>query len=168
VDWILGLGVIAGFAFVYILVGKVVSRGIGAIEGAVTGNTRSRGLSAVRAQTNFVLPVSGPMFIDRLIELLELVEKPTFKNHLYVHAISEDRSQLVVGLGTPLQTSLQFLIDTEATESGCSGMATTVAWVESTSLVTSTDQIDRLHKFVRATVEQLGGTYLVGVSEKSL
>lgn len=164
-DFIIAIGVIAGFAFIYIIVGKLISRGVGAIEGAVTGNSRSRGLSAVRSQTNYVLPVSGPLFIDRLIELLELLEKPTFKNELFVLSISQDRSQLVIGSGTPLRTNLQFLIDTDASDSGCTGLATTVAWTESTSLVTATDQIDRLHKFVRSTVEQFGGTYSVGESQ---
>lgn len=164
-DLLLGLGVFAAFAFVYIVIQKVVSRGIGAIEGAVTGNTRSRGLTAVRAQTNFVVPAAGPVVIDRLIELLELADKPTFDKKLYVHQIADDRSQLVIGWGTPLGSVLEFVVDTDATDSGCTGMATTAKWVESTSLVTSTDQIDRLHKFVRAAVEQLGGTYLVGVSD---
>lgn len=157
-DLILGIAVLVGCYFVITGIQKGVSRGVGAIEGAVTGNTRARGMEAVHKQLDFVAPVPGQQIVSRVLELLQLPSRATIRPAMYLSGLEADGSKAVIEVGSTLATGLQFVIATSSTDTGCEGLATATKWRTSDYLVTTTDDIERLHKYVRSVVAAAGGT----------
>jgi len=155
---LIGIAGLAGFFLVIFLFRKGVSRASGAIEGAITGNTRSRGKTATSLETHFSAPIDGPTLIGKLLDALELPEQASLRAGLFLGSVSEDGSQAVINGGTRIATTMQFVVATSPAGEGCTGMATTASWTESDGLVTWTDEIERLHAYARSVAESLGGT----------
>jgi len=145
----------AGF-LVYWVIGRGVHRGAAVVTGAVTGNTRARGLAAVHLEHKFSLPVDGRNLVDRLIETLEL--GPAWRDSLMIDDLDDDRSSMAIAIGGRSPETAKFFVTTEATESGCSGSAGVVSWREVEGRITAAEQIERIHKHLRSAVSHLGGT----------
>lgn len=160
-DGILGLLLLMALGvpvyFAYRWVGRGVGRVSGAVVGAVTGNTRQRGLAAVHAQTDFVAPVPGPQIIARIQETLELGTKSA--QGLKLDGVADDGSALIITQGNPFMEHLKFIVDTNPAGQGCTGFATTANWVESDGQITTTENIERIHKHVRSAVQHFGGKF---------
>lgn len=151
---ILALGGLAGALY---LLQRGVSRGITVASGAVTGNTRKRGLAAAHLQTDFAAPVPGRDLIARIRDTLEL-GTPAAQG-LELGGISEDGSQLLIEQTKGWTNHLQFIVDTETDETGCTGRAIAAKWMESDGQITTTENIERIHKHVRSAVDHFGGTH---------
>ena len=162
---ILGLVALAIFVWLWMQFQKLVARGAGAIEGAVTGNSRKRGLEAVHVKLEFVAPIEAADLIGRLVSLLDLPREATYKPNLYLESISEDGTQIQIASGSKLGTALEYLVMAEPSEGGCKGVARVLRWKESNYLVTETHEIERLHKYVRSVAEQAGGTVIMTSSQ---
>ena len=155
----LGLLLFAAAVCVLVLVQKWLRRGVGVAWGAATGNSRARGLRAVRLQTDFTAPVTCQEFTSALLRLLDLPTSASFKHPLYIGGVSADKSQIRVHAGNPVSTQMEFVIDTNPTEGGCSGEATTLKWTESDGIIAATEQAERMHKYVRSAVTAAGGQF---------
>ncbi len=153
----LGILLLAALVGAVYLFQRVVGRGVTAVSGAITGNTRKRGLEAVHLKTEFIAPVPGNQIVDRIQETLELGQKSA--QGLKLAGVSEDGSGLLIEQGNVLVSHLQFIVDTEPTDTGCTGFATTAKWLESDGQITTTENIERIHKHVRSAVEHFSGTY---------
>jgi hypothetical protein len=156
---ILGFAALVGVVY---LLQRLLGRGAAAVEGAITGNTRKRGLAAVRLRTEFTAPVPGPQLVARVIETLELGERPV--RGLKLGQLSADGSAALIVQGNALATQLQFVLDTDPYGNGCRGFATATRWLESSGQIISTENIERIHKHVRAAVEYCGGRHSETVS----
>lgn len=136
----------------------IVGRGTAVAVGAVTGNTRRRGLAAVHLKLDFTAPVSGQHIVDRIVETLELSDKRNGSS-LKMAAIAPDRSSVLIDQAGWLGRSLvQCLVDTHPSQTGCTGVAAVARWLENEGRVEATEGIERIHKHVRSAVEQAGGT----------
>jgi hypothetical protein len=137
---------------------KGIGRGITAIDGAFSGNTRKRGLAAVHLRTNFSAPVPAKQVIDRVIETLEL-DRPNIDS-LEIGGRADDGSAIRIMSKTLLHVHLDFVLDADDTATGCTGYGATARWLESEGQITTTEKIERIHKHVRAAVEHFGGTFV--------
>lgn len=156
-EGVLGIVLLVVVATVIYGIQRALGRGASAISGAVTGNTRRRGLAATRLRTEFTAPVPGGVIIDRVQETLQLGQPSAQK--LRLDGISDDGRAMTIVQANKLYTQLEFVIQTEPTASGCTGLATATRWLESDGQIVSTENIERIHKHVQAAVEQAGGTY---------
>lgn len=156
-DTFLTVLVIAALVGGLYLAQTLAGRGFAAVSGAITGNTRKRGLAAVHLKTEFVAPVSGQQLVGRIQETLDLGQKSA--QGLKLGGVADDGSSLLIEQGNLVMTHLQFVIDTEPTEEGCEGFATAAKWLESDGQITTTENIERIHKHVRAAVDHFGGTW---------
>jgi hypothetical protein len=137
----------------------ILGRAAGALEGAVTGNTRSRGLTATKRRIEFNVPVPGAEIISRITYTLALNEPNP--HNLQAAALSDDKASLLIKQAS----RLQYRIDTEPDQSGCSGSATATQWWESRGRVTTTEVIERIHDHVRSAVRHFGGTYTESLTD---
>lgn len=161
-----GLLLLAAIVAVIYYVQKALARGVGMVAGAVTGNTRTRGLAAVHTRLDFSAPVPGPQIIERIRSTLELTPGGKFATGLKIGHLSEDGSDLIIVSGNPLMTHLQYVVSTEPATTGCQGMATVANWVEDAGLVTTTEAIERIHKHVRSAVAHCGGSVTESSTKK--
>jgi hypothetical protein len=148
---------LAALAVVYFGAPRVIGLLVGGAVGAVTGNTRQRGLAATRKVIEFSAPCTGAAIIARLQETLEL-GTPAAQG-LQLGGTDEEGTCLLVIVGSSATPMLSFVVDTEEASEGCTGRAGTASWVEEDRHVVCTEQIERLHKHVRAAVTHLGGTF---------
>jgi len=154
------LGIIGLVVIVAIVYGvqAMLGRGVGLVEGAITGNSRTRGLTAVHTKLDFNAPVEGKVIVDRLLETLDLGSQSGVSKGLKLAGISEDGGSIAIESGNKFVTHLRYVVDTDPTDAGCAGFAAVLNWVESNGNITTTDVIERLHKHVQSAVEHVGGT----------
>lgn len=154
----LGILVLVALAGGIYLVQRLVGRGVAAVEGVVTGNTRTRGMSAVHLKLDFAAPVAGPDLVERLVETLELSDK---RNQLGIRiaGIADDRSAIMIEEANWAGVAQwQYALDTDPAPAGCTGFGTVVKWMETEGRVHSTENIERIHKHVRSAVERVNGS----------
>lgn len=148
------IGMVAVVALVLVLQ-ALASRGTAALYGAMSGNTKKRGRAAVGKSIQFSVPVAPEAVIEKVVELLELRKGGVFG--LKLGALSEDGQTLMIVGGSLALNQLQFVVNTEPANGGCTGIAAVHKWSESDGHVTMTEAIERIQGQVRAAVEALGG-----------
>lgn len=148
------LGILGCIALVAVVYGirRAIARGSAVATGALTGNTRARGLAAVQSRVEFSAPVTGSEIVERVRYTLDLGQG--YVNGLKLGGMAKDGSALLI-VG---RNGLEFAIDTEPAETGCTGWATAVLWREREGRVTETESVERILKHIRAAVEHFGGT----------
>ena len=158
---ILVLGALVGALY---LLQSGVSRGITIASGAVTGNTRKRGLAALRiCRPTSLLPCPGGT------SSRESGTRLNWERRRRRDSNSGGSQKMAPSSSSNRPKGwtnhLQFIVDTETDEAGCTGRAAAGKWIESDGQITTTENIERIHKHVRSAVEQFGGTYSESSSE---
>lgn len=151
--FILFLVVVFGLRWV---VGRSVNRGTAVVAGALTGNTRTRGLAAVHLGQKVTLPVDGRQLVDKLVETLEL--GPIWKDGIRLHALEDDHSGMVIAIGSRAAETAKFVVVTEPNEAGSSGTATVSSWREVEGRIPATEAIERIQRHIVSATANLGGT----------
>jgi hypothetical protein len=152
---LLGILAIAAIVAVWYLVSRLINRGSSVLAGAVTGNTRNRGLAAVHTGLRLALPVTSDRFVDRLVETLEL--GATWRDGMKLAHLSDDKAQVVVSVGNRMSELAKYRISLEPTSDGCQGDATVVSWREVEGRIPATETVERINQHIRAVTGQLGG-----------
>lgn len=154
-DTVVVIGVLVILLVGAVVIQNVIGRGTAMLTGAVTGNTRKRGLAAVQRQLDFSVPVSGSDLVDRVLTTLGISSGTA--NHISVASRSDDGGSVDLRVGNRFADRLQFVIHTQASDGGCAGFATAVKWTESSGQILATEDLERLQAHVRSAVESLGG-----------
>lgn len=154
---VVGIVVFAGLVFAVYALQRAVGRGSAAIAGAVTGNTCTRGVAAMRLGLRFELPVSGAELVNRLVSPLD-VNQAQLTDGLKVVHVAADGSDLVLAIGGRSGKTAKFHVSTEAAGSGSRGEGTVTAWREVDGRMPAADAVERIHEHLRSAVSGLGGT----------
>ena len=135
---ILGIGGFVVLVALVMMLQRLLGRGAAMVSGAVTGNTRKRGLAAVHQQLDFSVPLDGKVVVDRVLTTLG--------------------GSVEICVGNRFSDRLTFLIETHAVGEGCAGFSTVAKWTESSGQIIATDEAERLQAHVRSAINALGGT----------
>ena len=153
---ILGIGGFVVMVALVMMLQRLLGRGAAMVSGAVTGNTRKRGLAAVHQQLDFSVPLDGKVVVDRVLTTLGIAEGPA--DGFRVEGRSADGGSVEICVGNRFSDRLTFLIETHAVGEGCAGFSTVAKWTESSGQIIATDEAERLQAHVRSAINALGGT----------
>lgn len=140
------------------VIGRGVNRGAAVVSGALTGNTRTRGLAAVHRGQKLSLPVDGRQLVDKLVQTLELGAQ--WNDGLRLELLDDDHAGLVISVGGPRMETAKFSVTTEPSGDGATGEAAVASWREVEGRIPATDSIERIQRHVLSAITQLGGTVL--------
>ena len=160
--------------FIAVMVGLVLAlhkareKGGELIHRAIRPGAYKKGKEVTTRVVALNAPVSPERFLDRVIQTLDVSDKPPLTGGLYMHAREIDAEGdhiAVLAIGNPLMNNAEIALVLSPVRQGCAGSVRVVKWHETEGVVDGIDKLERVFNHVDEAVRHFGGATSVSVEE---